>query len=81
MKRCTRLCTRNVLAQVRVLAPEFPLSKIAEETKSQEYVDAVERAEPEVGDLSISRSPVLSLNKNTKSAETLICTELFTTHK
>ena len=52
MKRCARLCTRNVLAQVRVLAPEFPLSKITEETKSQEYVDAIERAEPEVEDLA-----------------------------
>ena len=52
MKRCARLCTRNVLAQVRVLAPEFPLSKIAEETKSQEYVYGVERAEPEVEDLA-----------------------------
>ena len=52
MKRCARLCTRNVLAQVRVLAPEFPLSKIAEKTESQEYVDAVERAEPEVEDLA-----------------------------
>jgi len=28
------------------------LSKIAEETESQEYVDAVERAEPEVEDLA-----------------------------
>ena len=52
MKRCAQLCTRNVLAQVRVLAPEFPLSKIAEKTESQEYVDAVERAEPEVEDLA-----------------------------
>jgi len=52
VKRCARLCTRNVLAQVRVLAPEFPLSKIAEETKSQEYMDAVERVEPEVEDLA-----------------------------
>ena len=52
VKRCARLCTRNVLAQVRVLAPEFPLSKIAEKTESQEYVDAVERAEPEVEDLA-----------------------------
>ena len=51
VKRCARLCTRNVLAQVRVLALEFPLSKIIEETKSQEYVDAVERAEPEVDEL------------------------------
>ena len=52
MKRCARLCTRNVLAQVWVLVPEFPLSKIVEETESQEYVDAVERAEPEVEDLA-----------------------------
>ena len=52
MKRCARLCTRNVLAQVRVLALKFPLSKIAEETESQEYVDAIERAEPKVEDLA-----------------------------
>ena len=52
MKRCARLCTRNVLAQVRVLSLEFPLSKIADEAESQEYVDAVERAEPEVKDLA-----------------------------
>jgi len=52
VKRCARLCTRNVLAQVQVLAPEFPLSKIAEEIESQEYVDAVEKAEPEVENLT-----------------------------
>ena len=52
MKRCARLCTRNVLAQVRVLAPEFPLSKIVEETESQKYMDVVERAELEVEDLA-----------------------------
>ena len=52
MKRCAQLCTRNVLAQVRVLAPEFPLSKIAEETASQEYLDAIEKVEPEVEDLA-----------------------------
>ena len=28
------------------------MSKIAEETESQEYVDAIERAEPEVEDLA-----------------------------
>ena len=52
MKRCTQLCTKNVLAQVRVLAPAAPLSKIAEEADSQEYIDAVERMEPEVEDLA-----------------------------
>ena len=52
MKRCARLCTRNVLAQVRVLSSDFPLSKVADEVESQEYLDAVERLEPEVKDLS-----------------------------
>ena len=52
MKRCAQLCTRNVLAQVQVLAPEVPLSKIAEEAKSQEYLGAVEKVEPEVEDLA-----------------------------
>ena len=52
MKRCAHLCTRNVIAQVQVLAPEFPLSKVAEEAESQEYLDAVEKVEPEVEDLA-----------------------------
>ena len=52
MKRCAQLCTKNVLAQVWVLAPEMPLSKIAEEAKSQEYLDVVEKMEPEVEDLA-----------------------------
>ena len=52
VKKCTQLCTRNVLAQVRVLSPEFPLSKIADKAESREYVDAVERMEPEVKDLA-----------------------------
>ena len=46
VKRCAQLCTRNVLAQVRVLSPEEPLSKIAEEAESQEYLDAIEKVEP-----------------------------------
>ena len=46
------MCTKNVLAQVQVLAPEMPLSKIAEGADSQEYIDAVERMEPEVEDLA-----------------------------
>ena len=41
VKRCAQLCTKNVLAQVRVLAPEVPLSKVTEEAESQEYIDAV----------------------------------------
>ena len=52
MKRCAHLCTRNVLAQVWVLSLDFPLSKVADEVESQEYLDAVERLEPEVDDLA-----------------------------
>jgi len=52
VKRCAHLCTRSVLAQVRVLSPDFPLSKVADEAESQEYLDAVERLEPEVDDLA-----------------------------
>ena len=40
VKRCVQLCTRNIL--------EVPLSKIAEEAESQEYLDAIEKVEPEV---------------------------------
>ena len=43
---------RNVLAQVQVLAPKVPLSRIAEEAESQEYLDAIEKMEPMVGDLA-----------------------------
>jgi hypothetical protein len=52
VKRCTQLYTRNVLAQVRVLAPEMPLSKITEEAESQEYLDGVEKMEPKVEGLA-----------------------------
>jgi len=52
MKRCAHLCTRNVLAQVWVLSPDFPLSKVADKAESQEYLDAVERLELEVDDLA-----------------------------
>ena len=52
VKRCVQLCTKNILAQVWILAPEAPLSKIAEEADSQEYIDAVERMEPKVEDLA-----------------------------
>jgi hypothetical protein len=62
VKKCVQLYTRNVLAQVRVLAPEVPLSKIAEEAKSQEYLDAVEKVEPEVDDLVGRIAENLSIN-------------------
>jgi hypothetical protein len=62
MKKCAQLCTRNVLTQVRVLTPEVPLSKIAEEAESQEYLDAVERLEPEVDELAGKIAKNLNIN-------------------
>ena len=41
-----------VFCPVRVLSPEFPLSKITEEAESQEYLDVVDKMEPEVDDLA-----------------------------
>ena len=67
MKRCAHLCTRNVLAQVRVLSPDFPLSKVVDEAESQEYLDAVERLEPEVDDLT--RKIVDNLNIDVSSSD------------
>jgi len=62
VKRCAQLCTKNVLAQVRVLAPEVPLSKVAEEAESQEYLDAIERVEPKVKKLALRIVDNLSIN-------------------
>ena len=67
MKRCAHLCTRNVLAQVRVLSLEFPLSKVADEAESQEYLDAIEKLEPEVEDLA--RKIVDNLNIDISSPD------------
>ena len=61
VKRCAHLCTRNVLAQVQVLSPDFPLSE------SQEYLDAVEKLEPEVDDLA--RKIVDNLNIDVSSPD------------
>ena len=67
MKRCAHLCTRNVLAQVQVFSLEFPLSKVVDEAKSQEYLDAVEKLEPEVDDLA--RKIVDNLNIDVSSPD------------
>jgi hypothetical protein len=45
-----------------VLAPEVPLSKIAEESESQEYLDAVERVEPKVDELAGKIAENLNIN-------------------
>lgn len=43
---------RNILAYIWVLAPSVPLEKLTEEAENQEYLDAVERMEPEVEGLA-----------------------------
>ena len=53
--------------QVRVLSLDFPLSKVADEAESQEYLDAVERLEPEVDDLA--RKIVDNLNIDVSSPD------------
>ena len=67
MKRCAQLCTRDVLAQVRVLSLEFALSKVADEAESQEYLDDVEKVEPKVEDLA--RKIVDNLNIDISSPD------------
>jgi hypothetical protein len=52
VKKCAQVCTRNVLAQVQVLAPIVPLAKLAEDAESQEYLDTVEQAKAEVDELA-----------------------------
>ena len=45
----------------------FPLSKVADEAESQEYLDAVEKVEPEVEDLA--RKIVDNLNIDISSLD------------
>ena len=62
VKKFAQLCTRNVIAQLWVLVPEVPLSKIAEEAESQEYLDTIEEAEPEVNELAGKLAENLNIN-------------------
>jgi hypothetical protein len=55
------------LAQVRVLAQEVPLARLAEEVKSQVYLDAVDQAETGVDELA--RKIVGNLNINISSPD------------
>jgi hypothetical protein len=55
------------LAQVRVLAQEVPLARLAEEVESQVYLDAVEQAETGVDELA--RKIVGNLNINISSPD------------
>jgi uncharacterized protein Yka (UPF0111/DUF47 family) len=61
-KKGAQVAIRNVLAHVRVLAPAVPLEKLIEDAKSQEYLNVVERAEPEVDELAEKLAEQLSIH-------------------
>jgi hypothetical protein len=46
------MCVKNFLAHIRVLAPTVPLEKLREEADDDDYLDSIEKAEPEVEDLA-----------------------------
>lgn len=52
MKRAVRASVRNILVNIRFLAPTVPLEKLTEEAETQEYLDAVERMVPQVDALA-----------------------------
>jgi hypothetical protein len=43
---------KNVLAHIHVLAPLVPLEKPREDADDDNYLDSIEKAEPEVEDLA-----------------------------
>jgi hypothetical protein len=45
-------CVKNVLAHVRVLDPNVPLEKLGEPTDDENYLESIERAEPEFESLA-----------------------------
>jgi uncharacterized protein Yka (UPF0111/DUF47 family) len=62
VKKGAQVTIRNVLAHVRVLAPAIPLEKLIEDAKSQEYLNVIERAEPEVDELAEKLAEQLSIH-------------------
>lgn len=52
VKKAVRASARNILVHIWVLAPTVSLEKLTEEAENQEYLDAVERMEPQVNALA-----------------------------
>jgi hypothetical protein len=52
VKRGVQACIKNVLAHVWVLDPNVPLEKFGEPTDDENYLESIERAEPEFEDLA-----------------------------
>jgi hypothetical protein len=52
MKNGVQTCVKNVLAHIYVLAPSVPSEKLREEADDDNYLDSIEKLEPEVEDLA-----------------------------
>jgi hypothetical protein len=52
VKNEVQTCVKNILACIHVLALSVPLEKIMEDTDDDNYLDSIEKAEPEVEDLA-----------------------------
>jgi hypothetical protein len=52
VKNGVQTCVKNVLAHICVLAPSVPSEKLREEADDDNYLDSIEKLEPEVEDLA-----------------------------
>jgi hypothetical protein len=52
IKNGVQMCVNNVLAHICVLALSVPLEKLREEADDDDYLDSIEKAKPEVEDLT-----------------------------
>jgi hypothetical protein len=52
IKNGVQTCVKNILTHIRVLAPSVPLEKLREEADDDDYLESIEKAEPEVEDLA-----------------------------
>jgi 1,2-phenylacetyl-CoA epoxidase catalytic subunit len=62
MKDGVRVCVKNVLAHVQVLALSVPLEKLMEDTNDDNYLESIENAESEVEDLANFIADKLDIN-------------------
>jgi hypothetical protein len=51
----------NILAHICVLAPSVPLEKLREEADDDNYLDSIEKAEPEVEDVTTFIAKMLDI--------------------
>jgi hypothetical protein len=52
MNNRVQTCVKNILVHIYVLAPSAPLEKLREEADDGNYLDSIEKAEPEFEDLA-----------------------------